>query len=144
PSPKRPTVEGASPAAPLSGRLGHPERRTSVASAPSRPPRRTRQRYVRRGGAMDTSEMAAVYQWNYRPQSPPRPAWFTAWPGGARMAVGIIVLHEWESIPRPTRPMPVGAHHTFDFLALGAREYGARHGIWRLLDVLDRRNVNAT
>ncbi|HLH23937.1 MAG TPA: polysaccharide deacetylase family protein [Chloroflexota bacterium] len=93
---------------------------------------------------MDTSELAAVYQWQYRPQSPRRPAWFTAWPGGARMAVGIIVLHEWESVPRPIRPMPAGAHHTFDFLSLGAREYGARHGIWRLLDVLDRRQVKAT
>ena len=93
---------------------------------------------------MDTNELAAVYQWHYRPQSPGRPAWFTAWPGGARMAVGIIVLHEWESVPRPTRPMPAGAHHTFDYLALGVREYGARHGVWRVLDVLERRGVKAT
>lgn len=93
---------------------------------------------------MDTSEMTATYQWHYRPRSPRRPDWFTAWPGGARMAVGIIVLHEWESVPRPIRPMPAGAHHTFDFLALGAREYGARFGIWRLLDVLDRHQVKAT
>src|SRR5438132_6699401 len=40
--------------------------------------------------------------------------------------------------------MPSGAHHTFDYLALGAREYGARFGIWRLLDVLDRHDVKAT
>ncbi len=93
---------------------------------------------------MDTAELAARYQWHYRPQSPSRPAWLTAWPGGARMAVGIIVLHEWESAPRPIRPMPAGAHHTLDFLSLGAREYGARFGIWRLLDVLDRRGVKAT
>ncbi|MGZ8489458.1 MAG: polysaccharide deacetylase family protein [Candidatus Binatia bacterium] len=32
----------------------------------------------------------------------------------------------------------------FDFLALGVREYGARHGIWRLLDVLDKHGVKAT
>src|SRR5919198_336343 len=93
---------------------------------------------------MDTHEMATTYQWHYRLQSPQRPAWFTAWPGGARMAVGIIVLHEWESVPRPIRPMPAGAHHSFDFLSLGVREYGARHGIWRILDVLDRRNMKAS
>ncbi len=93
---------------------------------------------------MDLAEMKATYQWQYRPQAPKRPAWFTAWPGGARMAVGILVLHEWESVPRPVRPMPAGAHHTFDYLALGVREYGARHGIWRILDVLERRGVKAT
>jgi peptidoglycan/xylan/chitin deacetylase (PgdA/CDA1 family) len=60
------------------------------------------------------------------------------------MAVMLILLHEWESVPEPVRPMPKGAHHTFDFLALGAREYGARFGIWRLLDVLDRHNAKAT
>jgi peptidoglycan/xylan/chitin deacetylase (PgdA/CDA1 family) len=60
------------------------------------------------------------------------------------MAVMLLLLHEWESVPAPRRPMPKGAHHTFDYLALGAREYGARFGIWRLLDVLDRRNVKAT
>jgi allantoinase len=93
---------------------------------------------------VDLAEMATTYQWHYRPKIPVRPDWFTAWPGGARMAVGIIVLHEWESVPRPTRPMPAGAHHTFDYLALGTREYGARHGIWRLLDVLDRHQVKAS
>jgi peptidoglycan/xylan/chitin deacetylase (PgdA/CDA1 family) len=60
------------------------------------------------------------------------------------MAVMLILLHEWESVPAPVRPMPKEAHHTFDYLALGAREYGARFGIRRLLDVLDRHNVKAT
>src|SRR5581483_7913509 len=78
------------------------------------------------------------------PQSPARPAWFTAWPGGARMAVGIILLHEWESVPRPVRPMPAGAHHTFDFLALGVREYGQRDGFWRIMDVLDRHEAKVS
>lgn len=31
-----------------------------------------------------------------------------------------------------------------DFLALGGQEYGARYGIWRLLDVLDRHQIKAT
>jgi peptidoglycan/xylan/chitin deacetylase (PgdA/CDA1 family) len=85
-----------------------------------------------------------AYQWNYRPQNPRRPDWFKEWPGGARMAVMLILLHEWESVPAPIRPMPKDAHHTFDFLALGTREYGARSGVYRLLDVLARRKVKAT
>lgn len=89
-------------------------------------------------------EFADVYQWNYRPQNPKRPAWFSEWPGGNKMAVMLLLLHEWESVPEPVRPMPKGSHHTFDYLALGTREYGARFGIWRLLDVLDRQKVKAT
>jgi peptidoglycan/xylan/chitin deacetylase (PgdA/CDA1 family) len=93
---------------------------------------------------MTLPDFAEAYQWHYRPQHPRRPDWFTEWPGGARMAVMLLLLHEWESVPAPRRPMPKDAHHTFDYLALGAREYGARSGVWRLLDVLDRRNVKAT
>jgi len=93
---------------------------------------------------MTLPDFAEAYQWHYRPQHPRRPEWFTEWPGGARMAVMLIMLHEWESVPAIARPMPKGAHHTFDFLALGGREYGARFGVWRLLDVLDRHHVKAT
>ncbi len=89
-------------------------------------------------------DLVAPYQWNFRPQRPRRPAWFTEWPGGARMAVTLILLHEWESTPTIARPMPKGAYHTFDSLALGGREYGARFGVWRLLDVLDRHQIKAT
>jgi allantoinase len=91
-----------------------------------------------------TPEQRDRYQWNLRPQTPQRPAGFGAWPGGARLAVQLIMLHEWESTPRPQRPMPAGAAHTFDFLALGAREYGARFGFWRLMDVLDKHEVKAS
>ncbi len=93
---------------------------------------------------MTFPDFVEAYQWNYRPQHPRRPEWFTEWPGGARMAVMLILLHEWESVPSIARPMPKGAHHIFDYLALGAREYGARFGIWRLLDVLDRHHIKAT
>lgn len=89
-------------------------------------------------------DFAEAYQWNYRPHDPKRPDWFKEWPGGARMAVMLIVLHEWESVPTPIRPMPQGAHHTFDYLSLGTREYGARFGIRRILDVLDRHGVKAS
>jgi peptidoglycan/xylan/chitin deacetylase (PgdA/CDA1 family) len=77
--------------------------------------------------------------------------WFRAGPNGATMAVQILILNEWESIPRHRRrPMGVDlanqsdAKSKFDFLALGVREYGARHGIPRLLDVLDKHGVKAT
>jgi peptidoglycan/xylan/chitin deacetylase (PgdA/CDA1 family) len=40
--------------------------------------------------------------------------------------------------------MPADTSHTDDFMALGAREYGANFGIWRLLDVLDKHEVKAT
>jgi allantoinase len=93
---------------------------------------------------MTFPDFAEAYQWNYRPQRPARPAWFTEWPGGARMAVMLILLHEWESVPKIARPMPKDSHHMFDFLALGGREYGARFGVWRLLDVLDRHQIKAT
>ena len=91
------------------------------------------------------------YQWDVRPQIPVRPEWFRAWPNGATMAVQILILHEWESVPRHRkRPLAVDLQNRhdhqnkFDFLALGVREYGARHGIWRLLDVLDKHGVKAT
>jgi len=93
---------------------------------------------------MTPEELAQTYQWNYRPREPRRPAGFGSWPGGARMAVQLLMLHEWESTPRPTRPMPAGAHHSFDFLSLGIREYGVRCGFWRLMDVLDRHDVKAS
>jgi peptidoglycan/xylan/chitin deacetylase (PgdA/CDA1 family) len=89
-------------------------------------------------------DFVEAYQWKYRPQHPRRPDGFIEWPGGARMAVMLILLHEWESLPAIARPMPRGAHHTFDYLALGAREYGARFGLARLLDVLDRHHILAT
>ncbi|HLG74086.1 MAG TPA: polysaccharide deacetylase family protein [Chloroflexota bacterium] len=93
---------------------------------------------------MTPDEMAHVYQWDLRPKLPSRRPDFGSWPGGARMAVQLLMLHEWESIPRPTRPMPAGAHHTFDFLSLGIREYGQRDGFWRIMDVLDRHQAKAS
>jgi len=86
-----------------------------------------------------------AYQWGMRTQNPKRPDWFKSWPGGARMAVQVIVLHEWETVPwHRSRPMPATSHHKFDFMSLGGREYGARHGIWRLLDILDRHGIKST
>jgi hypothetical protein len=49
---------------------------------------------------MDSRDLPGMYQWNYRPQSPRRPTWFTQWPGGNRIAVTFNIMHEWESTPR--------------------------------------------
>ena len=92
-----------------------------------------------------SDDLHKTYMWDRRPQVPERPAWFESWPGGARMAFQVIVLHEWESVPwHRSRPMPANAHHMFDYMSLGGREYGARHGIWRLLEVLDRHDIKAS
>ena len=97
---------------------------------------------------MGDLDFTKAYQWYYRPQTPRRPVWFSEWPGGARIAVTIKIMHEWESVPGrqtlPGRPMPRGSFYTDDFLALGAREYRANFGIWRLLDILDKHGVKAT
>jgi peptidoglycan/xylan/chitin deacetylase (PgdA/CDA1 family) len=102
---------------------------------------------VQRRQVMSNTDLISSYQWNYRPWSPQRPKWFTAWPGGNRIAVTFNIMHEWESVPRSTairkRELMPGATG-IDFLALGAREYGANFGFQRLLDVLDRFDVKAT
>ncbi len=96
---------------------------------------------------MISNDLQKRYQWNYRPQSPQWPEWFTQWSDGNRIAVTIYIMHEWESVPRSVsidkRPMSPGTD-IIDFLALGAREYGANFGFRRLLDVLDKFNVKAT
>ena len=86
------------------------------------------------------------YQWKYRPQKIERPEWFRAWPGHARVAVSLKLMHEWESTPRPTGRSGSGAGsaNTHDYFALCAREYGFKEGIWRLMDVLDKHGVRTT
>jgi peptidoglycan/xylan/chitin deacetylase (PgdA/CDA1 family) len=96
---------------------------------------------------MDIGELSNIYQWNYRPQSPRRPSWFTQWPHGNRIAVSFNIMHEWESVPRPNtiRKRTMSPASTcLDFLALGAREYGANFGFQRLLNILDKFDVKAT
>ncbi len=96
---------------------------------------------------MELSDLKNAYQWNYRPQFPQRPDWFTEWPGGNRIAVTINIMHEWESAPRSNtsgkRPMSSGTT-VLDFLGLSARQYGANFGFQRLLDVMDKYDVKAT
>jgi peptidoglycan/xylan/chitin deacetylase (PgdA/CDA1 family) len=96
---------------------------------------------------MANDDLIKSYQWNYRPQSPQWPKWFSAWPGGNRIAVTFNIMHEWESVPRSVairkrEMMPAASR--IDFLALGARQYGANFGFQRLLDVLQEFDVKAT
>lgn len=85
------------------------------------------------------------YQWNYRPQEVARPAWFRSWPGNARIAVSLKIMHEWESVPRPSgRSARSAEPGATDYWALGVREYGFKAGAPRLMDVLDKHGVKAT
>jgi len=95
---------------------------------------------------MVPSQLVTAYHWNYRPQTPTRPEWFKAWPGGNRIAVTINIMHEWESQPEwktPRKKTGLGGE-CVDFLSLTNRQYGANFGFQRLLDVLDRCGVKAT
>lgn len=96
---------------------------------------------------MDAAELAKTYQWHDRRQCPERPSWFTEWPQGNRIAVTFNIMHEWESVPRSNtlrkRAMSPDSP-VLDFLALGAREYGANFGFKRLLNILDKFDVKAT
>lgn len=81
------------------------------------------------------------YQWNYRPQNIARPTWFRSWPNGSRIAVCLKLMHEWESLPRPSGR---ASGNIKDYASLCLREYGFRSGIWRLMDVLDKHQVKTT
>lgn len=67
-----------------------------------------------------------------------------AWPGGARIALTVtLVLDCWEIDPPedanrdPRIVSPLGRFFP-DWLTWSRREYGARVGIFRVLDALDR------
>lgn len=68
-------------------------------------------------------------------------------PGGARMAVWIIVnVEEWnplETMPRTVLTPPAGGSPTPDIPNWAWHEYGNRVGFWRMLDVFDDCNVPA-
>ncbi|BBG02077.1 MULTISPECIES: polysaccharide deacetylase [Pseudonocardia] len=65
-----------------------------------------------------------------------------SWPGGARVAVhiGLNIEHFVPGLPS-TSIWPGTADLVPDALNHGWRDYGARVGIWRTIDVLDRHGV---
>ncbi len=69
------------------------------------------------------------------------------WPDGARIAFTVtILLDHWELSPPagasrdPRIVSPLGSFHP-DWLTFSHREYGARVGIFRIFEVLDRYNL---
>ncbi|OBB96735.1 polysaccharide deacetylase family protein [Mycolicibacterium peregrinum] len=64
------------------------------------------------------------------------------WPGGARVAVYIGLNVEHFLVDRPSTSIwPGTAELTPDALNYGWRDYGARVGIWRTIDTLDRHGI---
>jgi hypothetical protein len=70
-----------------------------------------------------------------------------ALPGGARMAVWVIVnVEEWnpnEPMPRTVLTPPAGGSPIPDIPNWAWHEYGNRVGVWRLLDVFDEFQIPA-
>jgi peptidoglycan/xylan/chitin deacetylase (PgdA/CDA1 family) len=67
------------------------------------------------------------------------------WPGGARVAVWVAVNTEHYPIDRPGLSIvPITAQFVPDPMNYGWRDYGARVGIWRLMDVLEELAIPVT
>jgi peptidoglycan/xylan/chitin deacetylase (PgdA/CDA1 family) len=67
------------------------------------------------------------------------------WPGGARVAFYIGLNVEHFHVDRPSTSLNQGtAGLVPDPLNFGWRDYGARVGIWRLMETLDRHGVRAS
>ncbi|XVQ87939.1 polysaccharide deacetylase family protein [Microbispora siamensis] len=72
-----------------------------------------------------------------------RPA--ISWPGGARVAAYIGLNIEHFLVDRPSTSIWAGtADLVPDALNYGWRDYGARVGIWRVADILDRHGIRAS
>jgi peptidoglycan/xylan/chitin deacetylase (PgdA/CDA1 family) len=73
------------------------------------------------------------------------------WPGGAKLAFGIVVsIEQYEMAQVPgafipaTLPGGMGRGPYPDFRSYSLREYGNRIGVFRVMDVLDRHGLRAT
>src|SRR5690242_287866 len=67
------------------------------------------------------------------------------WPGGARVAFYVGLNIEHFRVDRPSTSVYEGtASLVPDALNYGWRDYGARVGIWRLIDTLDRYGIRAS
>ncbi|MEU6410651.1 polysaccharide deacetylase family protein [Microbispora sp. NPDC046933] len=67
------------------------------------------------------------------------------WPGGARVAVYIGLNIEHFLVDRPSTSIWAGtADLVPDALNYGWRDYGARVGVWRVADILDRHRIRAS
>ncbi len=94
--------------------------------------------YPRRRPGMDHD----LYPWSNLFERPP-----LAWPGGARMAVAILVSLEWFPIVPGEAPFRAPGHMQTaypDYRHYTAREYGTRVGFYRLLDAFAAAGVRVT
>ena len=67
------------------------------------------------------------------------------WPGGARVAVWVVPNLEHFHFNKPSASLNTGtASLQPDVLNYGWRDYGARVGVWRLIDILERRGFKGT
>jgi allantoinase len=67
------------------------------------------------------------------------------WPNGARVAVWVIPNVEHYLFDRPGVPLaPALTRLTPDILNYSWRDYGARVGIWRLMEVMQRHGIRGT
>jgi len=64
-----------------------------------------------------------------------------AWPHGARVALWVIPNIEVFALDEP---VPFGSGKVPDVYTWAARDYGARVGIWRIMEVLSRHRVRGT
>ena len=83
---------------------------------------------------------AAPYDYSPITERPP-----IQWPGGAKVAVYVGLNIEHFLIDRPsTTLVPATTHLVPDALNHGWRDYGARVGIWRTIESLDRHGFRAS
>lgn len=86
-----------------------------------------------------------LYPFAPLPSRPP-----IAWPGGAHVALWVVLyLEHWEITSPPGEHRAPGVHGPWgqfvpDFRTCSYRDYGNRIGIFRVLEVLDRFGVEAT
>lgn len=81
-----------------------------------------------------------LYDYSPIPERPP-----LSWPGGARVAFYVGLNIEHYQVDKPSTSIFGGtAMLAPDPLNYGWRDYGARVGIWRLIDSLDRHGLRAS
>jgi allantoinase len=95
-------------------------------------------RYAHRRHGMDHDR----YPWSMLPQRKP-----VSWPGGARIALWVVLALEWFPLDMKGKPFkPPGALVTSypDLRHYTLRDYGNRVGIFRLMKALDRFGIRAS
>ncbi len=94
--------------------------------------------YPRRRRGMDHDR----YEWSMLPRRAP-----VAWPGGARLALCVVVPLEWFPLDMPATPFRAvgGMERAYpDYWNYTHRDYGNRVGVFRLMRVLDGLGIRAT